>query len=169
MTHINIHIWHPLKPTSVRFTELFIKNWIECTVCYLLVTEAVEVSLIEKIFGRLNNWVLWMIKPCCLITHNWRLGLSGLAAPILQYLILAAWEGDFWADSNLVCVSHLLTHSHLDSELVELTLKQGEWVGGINWLSQMLTSAKQAPQYDLACSYAFTSLLTPVLEHLLIL
>ena len=167
MTHINIHIWHPLKPTSVRFAKLFIKkNWVECTVCYLIATETVGTSLIEKIFGRLNNWALWIIKPCRLITHNWRVEPSGLAAPIPQYLILATWEGDFWPDSSLVCVSHF----PLDSEQMELTLNRvSEWVSGINWLSQMLTSAKQAPQNDLACSHTFTSFLTPVLEHLLIL
>ena len=61
-------------------------------------------------------------------SYNWRIALSGLAAPVPRYLILAAWEGDFSADSSLICVSHLLAHFHLDSELVELTLKQGEWV-----------------------------------------
>ena len=119
MTYINIHSWHPL----VYKEEL---GWVYSlsSCCH----RVCGTSLIEINFGRLNNWALLIIKPCRLITHNWRLGLSGLAASILQYLILAAWEEDFWADSSLVCVPHLLTHSHLDSEQVGLTLKQCEWL-----------------------------------------
>ena len=52
-------------------------------------------------FWKAQQLSLMNDKPCRLITHNWRLGLSGLAAPILQYLILAAWEGDF-GDEQLI-------------------------------------------------------------------
>ena len=52
MAHISIHSGHPPKPTSVRFTELFIKNWADFTMYSITILIS---DLLRTIFGRLSN------------------------------------------------------------------------------------------------------------------